>query len=160
MAEGQTQAMTLEDVESTIFGYFQHWLYTQETSPKNVQLRLIDCAKFFSIADRFMVSTLKKPLKTGIKAVEPSSDLQSGNTLKDFQHFAYGEGGGNFLQTRAISRTKKKLARENIKNLIDDFPVGMLENFAISVSEDLVDQREAVAERKAMVDEIIDIFEF
>ncbi len=51
------------------------------------------CAKFYSLAHRFLVSILKDKVRFEIMMKEASDDLQSGNTMRDFQRFAYSNQG-------------------------------------------------------------------
>jgi len=142
MLEGQTQEIRLDDVEARIFGFFVHWLYTQSQCGLGTPRTLIEHAKFYCLADRFMVERLKKSLLVHLAWMGPNDAPESGDTLKDFQHFAYGTHGDETLRKEAVSKTQLTLTRDNIEKTRAGFPDGMLADFTDAVSRDWLRVRE------------------
>jgi hypothetical protein len=103
--------MTLDDVDPRIFGFFVHWLYTQELCPKGEAFILMDLTRFYRLADRFMVHPLQNDLRLRITCFVPSQD--PGNTLKDFQLLAYGIDGDNWLKEQSIKLVREAMIGES-----------------------------------------------
>jgi hypothetical protein len=139
MIEGQTQAMTLEDIDPHIFGIFNNWLYTQKLEMEDgKRLKLIELAKFWSLAQRFMIFDLMERLLKDMDGSFASSDPLTGSTLKDFQHYAYlvaEDQEDSPLRKLAIKKTLCEINMYNIDSIIGDFPEGMLVDFAKALAE-------------------------
>ncbi|PMD48966.1 hypothetical protein L207DRAFT_627605 [Hyaloscypha variabilis F] len=138
-AADEIQSMTLEDVEAKIFGLFVHWLYTEAKKKSQIHSRpLIEWAKFYSLAHRFQVSKLADSLLLEVSWLDPSDDPHSGNTLQDFQSYAYGIHGNGLLKEQAVGKTMKVFLASKLKG-IDEFitalPDGMLADFMKEMSQ-------------------------
>jgi hypothetical protein len=133
MVEGQTQTMTLEDVEPPIFGIFNNWLYTQKIENEDgKRLKLIDLAKFWSLAQRFMISDLAATLLRDMEGTFASSDPATGSTLKDFQQYAYKiaeQQEDSPLRKLAIKKTLCEIQAINVDKIMDNLPAEMLVDF-------------------------------
>jgi hypothetical protein len=139
MIEGQTQSMTLEDIEPHNFGIFNNWLYTQKVENEDGnRLKLIELAKFWSLAQRFIIFDLAERLLKDMEANFASSDPLTGSTLKDFQHYAYlvaEDQEDSPLRKLAIKKTLSEINMYNIDKIIGDFPEGMLVDFTKALAE-------------------------
>ena len=130
--------MTLDDVDPRIFGFFVHWLYTQELCPKGEAFILMDLTRFYRLADRFMVHPLQNDLRLRITCFVPSQD--PGNTLKDFQLLAYSIDGDNWLKEPSFKLVREAMMSESESpdNLIDDMTPEMVADYAKAISGDLI----------------------
>ncbi|KAE9376527.1 hypothetical protein N431DRAFT_452942 [Stipitochalara longipes BDJ] len=128
--EGQTQTMTLEDIEAPIFGLFNNWLYIRKVEREDGNaLQLIEYAKLWSLSQRFLIPKLQAYLLKAIENTHPSTDASSGSTLKDFQHYAYvvaKQQEDSDLKEIAVKKTLSSLKQNNIDEIIDNLPEGML----------------------------------
>lgn len=59
--EGETQSMTIEDIESSAFGLLVHWIYTQSLKQDqgNDSPSVVLLAKVWSLAERFIMPRLQ-----------------------------------------------------------------------------------------------------
>ncbi len=129
------------------FGYFVNWLYTQKLETETGEpLRLIEHAKLWVLAKRFMVEKLAKTTFKLVEDMVPDNFEGGGNTLKDFQTFAYEKSEyqpeDTPLKQFAIRKTIRYITPSNKKEVIAGFPEGMLLDFAGA----LVDRCYAVRE--------------
>jgi hypothetical protein len=147
----------MENVEARIFGLFVHWLYTQTKRMSQLQSRpLIDWAKFYSLAIRFKVSKLSGPLFNEVKYTEPSDDPHSGNTLRDFQHFAYSTQGNFGLRELAVEKTMQVFATSKLKGMdefVAAFPDGMLVDFMKEMAQRWLRDRLALEEAQQQIEQ-------
>jgi hypothetical protein len=63
--EGETQTMTLEDVDGNIFGLFVNWLYTQKVchpGSEPEKLEVMEMAMLWTLAGRFMIPKLQNQI--------------------------------------------------------------------------------------------------
>ncbi len=129
--------MVLTDVEAPIFGHFNNWLYTQKFETEDgKRLQLIEYAKLWSLAQRFLMPELKANLLQEVRGTDPSSDVESGSTLKDFQHYAYLVADAqkdSDLKAAVIQKTLSSIKTSNIDQTIKDFPEGMLVDFTTTL---------------------------
>jgi len=128
--------MTLEDVETRIFGFFVHWLYTRSyRGTKKEVPNLIENANFYILSDRVMASELKKLLVQALRWMQPGISPKTGNTLKDFQHFAYSAQGDEVLRSEALYKSLDRLNAGNADTMIGEMPQGMLADFTKGMSQ-------------------------
>lgn len=109
MIEGQTQRMTLEDIDSEVFGLLVHWLYTLEiegeesmvkalheedskmTSDASVKLA-IRLAKLWVLAERFIICSLRSQVNSLLTSMPgPTTELSLLRNLMSFVLFVYTE---------------------------------------------------------------------
>jgi hypothetical protein len=65
MQEGQTQTITLEDVESGVFGLLVNWLYTQKVKDaEEPYVKATELAKLWNLAQRFIMPVLQNDALT------------------------------------------------------------------------------------------------
>jgi hypothetical protein len=149
MVEGQTQSMTLEDVEARVFGCFVHWLYFQTVHMPAGDIRtLIQQAELYSLGDRFMVGNLRSELECWIQLTDPDDDPKSGNTLKDFQQLAYSTRGDTTLRQEAVRKTHTRMSKKNMALLIAEMPLEMLVDFTLSTSKAWLEGQEKLCKAK------------
>jgi hypothetical protein len=102
--------MKPEDVEVKIFGSFVHWLYTRDPQPpRSQEWSLVDWAKLCSLAGRFMANAFSNLAAVQVNCAEPDDVPGSGNTLEEFQHFAYSTHGNEILRSKAAVKPEKFL---------------------------------------------------
>jgi hypothetical protein len=115
----------LPDNSAEIFGFFVQWLITRTIQVKVGQDRqLIQYAKFYTMAKDFKVAGLAEPvLRLAILRQEP--DNQSGNSLRDFSKYAFSHKE-EVLKHLAVKKTMCSLNKENIDDVWDKLPQGMI----------------------------------
>jgi len=143
--EGKTQSMSFEDVEAPIFGFFNNWLYTQKVvNEDGNRLQLIEYAKLWSLSQRFLMPELQAILLRETQDTLPSSDANSGSTLKDFQQYVYlvvDHQEDSDLKKVAIMKTLSSVNQNNIDAVMNSFPEGMLVDFTKALLEDCTQLR-------------------
>lgn len=150
--------MTLEDVEARIFGFFVHWLYTQtHRGTKKDTPNLIEYAKFYTLSDRFMVSPLKKQLLHALRWTYPNLHPETGNTLEDFQDYAYSANGDEILRIEALLKSQRTLNADNLEVLIRKMPNEMLADFSKQVSRTWLNDRESLSRQSRRLLELGDM---
>lgn len=114
----------LPEISADIFGYFVHWLVTQELKTKEGgKLQLIDYAKLFTMTTLFEVPALfDKVLPLCMKHTGPTSEPR--NSLRAFQKYAYGQDD-DVLKQIAIKKTMSRLRTNNIDLIWEYLPGGM-----------------------------------
>ena len=131
--EGKTQSITFDDVEAPIFGFFSNWLYTQNIETEDGKgLQLIEYAKLWSLAQRFMVDNLPDTLIQLMIESKIDSEPNSGSSLQDLQHYAYVVASpqeDSPLKKMVVEKTIQAIHATNMEDLMKDFPEGMLIDF-------------------------------
>jgi hypothetical protein len=125
--------MNLEDVEAPIFGLFNNWLSTQKfETADGKRLQLIEYAKLWSLSQRFLMPALAATLLKETEDTAPSSDVKSGSTLKDFQHYVYlgaDQQVDSGLKKVVIKKTLSSIKQTDIEEIMNNFPEGILIDF-------------------------------
>lgn len=132
-----------DDIHFSVFGFFVNWLYTQKIQGKHGEpLKLINLAKLYMLFERFQVPNMGSKL---LKEIEDAGydakgteilDGSAGNTLGDFQAFAYNEGDDE-LKDIAVNKTIEALKEEDMEydydEMVDEMPGAMLKDFTKAV---------------------------
>lgn len=129
--------MIIEDVSASTFGLFVHWLYTQALEQTcGSPLSMLQNAKLFVLAERFMVPSLPQQLLETMESSVDDFDKEN-TTLSEFQSYAYGtepvEWKQNPLKKLAILQSMAEMMR-NRKGIwmmnggltVEGMPEGML----------------------------------
>ncbi|PVH78684.1 hypothetical protein DL98DRAFT_533597 [Cadophora sp. DSE1049] len=125
--EGQTKIMLLKDVEVSVFGLFNQWLYTQEIECEGTSPDLMDVAKLWSYAGVWNVWQLQNDaMKLLIPLVNRESEgpqKEKNTVLQQFIDFAYTTKEGTALKRLAVHRMMSVVSSvDNTKQWIDNFP--------------------------------------
>lgn len=135
--EGTTQTMSLDDIEPAIFGELIHWMYTQDREEKNTTtLDVVDQAKLYLIAQRFLITSLvdklPKNILDHIVLVKEGSELF--DLLERFMQFAYSdavEESDSPIKQLAIACAVGRLTKDNYQKIIDRVPEKMMRGFTM-----------------------------
>ncbi|KAJ5047217.1 uncharacterized protein L3040_003058 [Drepanopeziza brunnea f. sp. 'multigermtubi'] len=87
-AEGETQTMRLDDVNSETFGLLVDYLYTQQidVDPKDYDGNIIPLAQLWVIAGRFFMPALQNKIMNELRTMVEWAEEEG---LRKFMHFAY-----------------------------------------------------------------------
>ena len=88
--EGQTQSMTLSDVDPAIFGQLTHWLYTQSIED-SVKAKFVTLGQLWFLAERRLMPTLQNEVMNSIRE-EIAKNSKNLTQLQEFIKLAYGAG--------------------------------------------------------------------
>jgi hypothetical protein len=96
------------------------------------------------------------PLLSEVKYTEPSDDPHSGNTLRDFQHFAYSTHGNIDLRVLAVEKTIQVFASYKLKRMdefVAAFPDGMLVDFMKEMAQRWLRDRLELEEAQQQIEQ-------
>ncbi|KAH8802265.1 hypothetical protein F5882DRAFT_284797, partial [Hyaloscypha sp. PMI_1271] len=139
--EGETQTMTLEDVEASVFGLLVSWLYTGDIAARKSRQhdnsfklyhKPTQLAKLWILGERFLMPQLQNrvvneifPAIEGLifdreiyKTIEDESPAE---LIKSFVQFSYSAGSPT-LQKLAVSTLGRRCPEEIFMELIDGLP--------------------------------------
>jgi hypothetical protein len=138
MKEGQTQTMTLDDIEAPIFGLFNNWMYTQVLV--NEEGRARPLWNTLSSGQLRSAFSLRVPLE---RLFSPISSLllqvlreQWGCTRSDFLNYTYlgaPEQAGSELRKIAVVMAAEQTKQDNIDKILGEIPEAMLIDFTKAV---------------------------
>ncbi|KAH7403732.1 hypothetical protein BKA64DRAFT_459389 [Cadophora sp. MPI-SDFR-AT-0126] len=132
--EGQSKAMILKDVEVSVFGIFNQWLYTQEIECEGISPDLLDIAKLWTYGGIWNVWQLQnEAMKLLISLVnsEPEGPQKDKTTvLQQCIDYAYITKEQTALKRLAVHKMMSFASSvDNPKQWINNFPQGMLADF-------------------------------
>lgn len=141
--EGQTQTMTLEDVDPSLFGLIYNWLYTQKLVDEHGQkLKLIEYTKIWYLARRLLLTELESDALECIELADPhvytEGHPKSGSTMADFLRYAYEdapEDQRSELQSIAIQKTIELTRPRHAHALMKFMPEDMIPDFVQALLE-------------------------
>ncbi|KAL2066906.1 hypothetical protein VTL71DRAFT_1330 [Oculimacula yallundae] len=116
----------------TAFGLLQNWFYTQKIEGPAGEIKLMEYVKLWKLSQALGIEDLKHPLFDRIMSTKPSTDDESGNTLRDFQIMAY-EGTEKDFRESAISKTFAAMKRANTAQIYEDMPEAMRTPFTLAL---------------------------
>jgi hypothetical protein len=156
MIEGQTHTMILEDVDPSLFGLINNWLYTQNLIDEHGQcLRLIQYAKIWSLARRFLLTELEGDalycVERACPCVDDEGHPKTGSTLADFLRYAYYEAPEDQrseLHSIAIRKTIKLICPGDVHALMKSMPEDMVPHFVKALVRRHLDDQVALAKAK------------
>jgi hypothetical protein len=139
--EGETQTMTLEDVDASVFGLLVSWLYTGNIASRksrqhenNFKLYQfpIQLAKLWILGERFLMPQLQNgvvnkiffvidDLMLKLETYKSIEDEAPAELVKSFVQFAYS-AGSTTLQRLAVSTLNDRCTEEIFMEVIDGLP--------------------------------------
>ena len=130
--EGETQTMTLEDVDGNTFGLFVNWLYTQKVchpGSKPEKLEVMEMAMLWTLAGRFMIPKLQNQIMPDIELAMADGEW---NIIFPVYKYAYEVEEATKLKVAAVQDLLvyiKNCGHENMGKHVQDLPHNMLVDF-------------------------------
>ncbi|KAK0104913.1 hypothetical protein ONS95_005176 [Cadophora gregata] len=136
--EGQTKTMLLRDVEVSVFGLFNQWLYTKQIDGEGTDPDLMDVAKLWSYGSVWKVWQLQnEAMRVLIPLVNRECEgpqEENDTVLQKFIEYAYTTREETALKRLAVHRMMSFVSGViNVKRWIDNFPDGMLADFTVEL---------------------------
>ncbi|TVY89195.1 Kelch-like protein, partial [Lachnellula willkommii] len=134
--EGETQAMTLEDVDPAMFGAVVNWLYTQKIEEMQQdedghvvairEGRLVLLGKLWMLGQRFMMPGFQNKVMSRLRS---KVVLCGANDLRQFANYAW-ESNSDLLRRFAVDRFATMTEEKMFSDVVDDLPPGLLADIA------------------------------
>jgi hypothetical protein len=143
MTEGTTLTMALPEIDPSVFGLFNNWIYTQQIEHSdNRSLRILELAKLWTYADRFLTPSLQNDamgmLFSIITAEREAPVRGQDNEMKDFFNLAYSPNVQTALGQLAVDRMVRLATFGlSIEDWIQDFPSKMMVDILKSLTRKL-----------------------
>ena len=135
-ADANSSKMTLHGCEAA-FGILQNWFYTQKIEGPAGAIKLMDYAKLWKLAKDLVIDDLAKILLGRMQITELGEDNEIGNTLKEFQTFAY-MGTSRGLEDIAIQKTLSAMIKHNVERILKTMPDRMRHGFTLAMMKGCV----------------------
>jgi BTB/POZ domain len=138
--EGETQTMTLEDVDASVFGLLVSWLYTGDIATREsrqhdnsfkLYQKPIQLAKLWILGERFLMPRLQNrvvdeifiaiDVMFDVKIYKSIENETPAELVKSFVQFAYSAGSPT-LQRLAVSILGHRCPEKIFMQLIDGLP--------------------------------------
>ena len=116
---------------------FQNWFYTQKIEGPAGAIKLMDYAKLWKLAKDLVIDDLAKILLGRMQITELGEDNEIGNTLKEFQTFAY-MGTSRGLEDIAIQKTLSAMIKHNVERILKTMPDRMRHGFTLAMMKGCV----------------------
>ena len=132
--EGETQTMTLEDVDGNIFGLFVNWLYTQKVCHAGFEpdkLEAIEMAILWTLAGRFMIPKLQNQIMPDLEFAMWDEECRWHIILPVYK-YAYEVEEATKLKLAAVQNLLVYIENAEYKkigNHVQDLPHNMLVDF-------------------------------
>lgn len=128
--------ITLEDIDTAIFGLFLNWIYYQKIhNSEGRRPGLIDLAKLWALGEQFQIAALQNATMDLIR-----DEVAYSTDFEEFIHFAYQmDGEGDELRRLAIARLAWTLP-EPFKYIVGRLPV----EAQVDLIMELKSQRDAI----------------
>lgn len=125
--EGQTQSMTITDVEQEEFGIFANWLYTQKLQNEDGQTpNLIMLAQSWILAERFLIPALQNQVMDEIFNCLGGTSAERQAQFSEFADLAAEHGDGNSMLAKIASYCMVWCTIEFFDKFVDELPSAML----------------------------------
>ena len=136
--KNQVKVLILKDVEVSVFGLFNQWLYTQEIECEGASPDLMDVARLWSYGGSWGVWQLQndamKMLIPLVNSEMEGPQNEKKTVLQQFVEHAYATKEDTALKKLALHRMLSFVSTvDNIKQWIDKFPPGMLAEFTVEL---------------------------
>lgn len=135
--QDQIKFLILKDVEVSVFGLFNQWLFTQEIECEGASPDLMDVAKLWTYGGIWGVWQLQNDaMKLLIPLVsrETEGPQKEKKTVRQFVEHAYATKENTALTKLALHRILSFVSFvDNIKQWIDNFAPGMLAEFTVGL---------------------------
>jgi len=152
----EARCLTLDDVESSTFGHFVHWLHTEEIGFENSggrTLSLIQKAKLLIFAYKYTDGIFISQMHEQIMDHNLPEDKLCCRPLAEFQNWAYDKNNFGLManviiQSLVIRKTIAHINRENMYSIIENMPPPMAAEYAEHLTREMLDRKDFEAEEE------------
>ncbi|KAN0116939.1 hypothetical protein V8E51_002916 [Hyaloscypha variabilis] len=147
--------LTLDDVESSIFGHFVHWLHTEEIGFENSDghtLSLIQKAKLLIFAYKYINGILIRKIHEQIMDHDLPEDERC-RPLAEFQKWAYNKNNFGLManiiiQSLVMRKTISHITPENMYSILENMPPPMAAEYVEDLTREMLDLKDLEAEEE------------